>query len=303
MSDLHPTKTATPDTLSKHEFFAKYYAQSVAILISVAAGIFLTDYTRKEAESALADLKAKNAGTGALQISGNVYQEIDGAIPTLGLRRCTLSLSLSTSGEKPVKISSVAVRLRKNKLPEQWSNRLFNYEETLHGYSLSDRPGRGISGVRPVVFSTPAPPLAPVVTESASNGSPAVENPPEGLQSEHLPAEFVAKVRESNIFLIAPTVPIWNEAATFGELHYGKDGTIGTIFPNQDRPFAVDFLVADGSVPELVFIEVEIRLDTETEDDEQVRKWSTWIGTGPGLRCRIFQGPNGSLSSTCFPVY
>ena len=289
MSDVQPTKPVTPVEVSKHEFFAKYYVQSLAILISVAVGIFATDSRRHEAESELATLKAKNAGTGALQISGNVHQGIDYENPSLGLRRCTLSLSLSTTGEVPVKISSVVVKLRKSKLPEEWNERLIGYEESRHGYvpELVSAPARAS-------VDAPAPPAEP---------APAPAPPADPLPFKSLPTAAFAEPRDASIFVVAPTMPIWSEAAELEEIYDRKDGTFGMIYPNQDRPFAIDFLVSDGTTPELVLIEVEIQLEGEKTDDEQVRKWSTWIGTGPGLRCGALQGPSGSFSSTCFPVY
>ena len=297
MSNVPPVEPASQVQVSRHEFFAKYYVQSLAILISVAVGIFASDSRRHEAESALARVKAKNAGTGALQISGNVYQGIDYERPSLGLRRCTLSLSLSTAGEVPVKISNIAVKLRKGKLPEVWNERLFDYEESRHGYCIADRPGR-VTVYAPAPDAVPAP--APDVVPTATAPSDPAPAPP----ADPVPGPRADPVsKNANIFVIAPTLPIWSEAATMEEIYDRQDGTFGTIYPNQDRPFAIDFLVSDGTIPELVLIEVEILLEGNNKEDEQVRKWSTWIGTGPGLRCGALQGPNGSLSSTCFPVY
>lgn len=89
----------------------------------------------------------------------------------------------------------------------------------------------------------------------------------------------------------------------FDEFHYGAHGQFGAIFSYQNRPHAVDFPVADGSVPELIFIEVQIQIEGLDEGDEEVCQSAPWAGTESGLRCGILQCPGGgSLSSACKPI-
>ncbi|MBL8820701.1 MAG: hypothetical protein JNL58_32055 [Planctomyces sp.] len=70
----------------------------------------------------------------------------------------------------------------------------------------------------------------------------------------------------------------------FDEFHYGAHGQFGAIFSYQNRPHAVDFPVADGSVPELIFIEVQIQIEGLDEGDEEVCQSAPWAGTESGIR-------------------